>query len=140
MEVVNERRIYLSNYEVLRLLQEKGDQSEDKSSAPHSKALSTVVYETVKYLQGTPCIEQTEESIVKTIEQLKKFNLSKKEILQILNLRPSTPLELQMIITEGDQKLSEDSITEILSVVQESLSVASNHSADQDLSETSKDG
>lgn len=121
MEVKNECAAMLSNYEVLTLLSDlqtgKG-QKKPNSSQTH---LATVSYETVKYLENTPCGKQSPEIISKFMMAIQPFNLTKSEKLQLLNQRPSTAVEIQLIVEESEERLTEEQIYELLDVVKECL-------------------
>jgi len=83
--------------------------------------LNTVTYETLKYLEQTPCAEQNQEIITKFYNEIKKFNLKKIEILQILNLRPTTPVELQLIIEDSETRLTETESNELIDLIRTQL-------------------
>ena len=110
MEVLNERAAMLSNYEVLTLLQEKvQEESNKKQSRKQSQEnLATISYEVMKYLEKTPCRLQNEDVIRQFLLDVAPFNLTKGEKLQLLNLRPSTPVEIQLIIEESEERLRTD--------------------------------
>lgn len=59
--------------------------------------LATITYETLKYLENTPCSQQTPESITNCIKELEPFNLNKNEKLMIINSPPTTALEIQLV-------------------------------------------
>lgn len=100
MEVINEKAAMLSNYEVFQLLQEtvnqsKGDKS--KKRQKHLVNLSTICYEAQKHLEKTPCKSQSPEIIEEFLKAIQPFNLTRAEKLQLLNLRPTTPVEIQLV-------------------------------------------
>lgn len=111
----------LSNYEVLTLLSDlqtgKG-QKKPNSSLTH---LATVSYETVKYLENTPCAKQSPEIISKFMKAIQPYNLTKPEKLQLLNQRPSTAVEIQLIVEESEERLTEEQIYELLEVIKDCL-------------------
>lgn len=75
-------------------------------------------------MQETPCKNQSAETIKNLMESLLPFNLTKAEKLQLLNLRPSSLVELQLIVEELDERLkSEEEIENLLSVLKEKLPV-----------------
>ncbi|KAJ8975365.1 hypothetical protein NQ317_000295 [Molorchus minor] len=55
----------------------------------HKGQLATITYETIRYLENTPCNEQTPESIQQCLRALVPYNLNKTEKLMIINSPPS---------------------------------------------------
>ncbi|XP_074099616.1 CGRP receptor component [Cotesia typhae] len=115
MEVVEENVAHLSNYEVLALLNERQANKKNKNHQPQA----TVFFSTIKYLNGTSCSTQTPEKIRNFMKAVQPFKLTKCEKLALLNLSPSTPLEMQLIVEASDDgRLSEAEIDSLLELVQ----------------------
>nr|CAG4649625.1 EOG090X0BWU [Scapholeberis mucronata]SVE93838.1 EOG090X0BWU [Scapholeberis mucronata] len=94
MEVLDANTALLSNFEVLTLLnslRSKGEQGRNQSGS-----LATITYETVKYLENSPSSIQSQEDIAKFLKEIHKFNLTKEEKLMLLNLRPTTAVEINL--------------------------------------------
>lgn len=125
MEVLNERAAMVSNYEVLNLLQEKmkDDAGKKRHKKQRQENLATISYEVTKYLEKTPCKLQNEDVIRDFLVEVAPFNLTKGEKLQLLNLRPSTPVEIQLIIEESEERLKTDEELEKLLAIVEKLPV-----------------
>jgi hypothetical protein len=117
MEVVKERSAFLSNYEVYALLKETQRGMKKKSGGLQN--LATVVYETSQYLETTPCKNQTPEDIESCLKKLQKFQLTKTEKLQLLNLRPVSQVEIHLIIEDIDDRFSEDKISEMIAAIED---------------------
>lgn len=117
MEVKNDNSALLSNYEVMQLLSDiqmgRGQIKPNK----HQKNLATITYETVKYLENTPCKNQTPEIIDNFMSDLRTFNLTKAEKLQILNQCPKSAVEIQLIVEESEERLTEEQIYQLLEIV-----------------------
>ena len=110
----------VSNYEVLNLLQEKmkDDAGKKRHKKQRQENLATISYEVTKYLEKTPCKLQNEEVIRDFLVEVAPFNLTKGEKLQLLNLRPSTPVEIQLIIEESEERLKTDEeLEKLLAIV-----------------------
>ncbi|RWS04271.1 DNA-directed RNA polymerase III subunit RPC9-like isoform X2 [Dinothrombium tinctorium] len=118
MEIVGNERL-LSNFEVLSILRE----IKSKKRIKDQKNVATIAYETCKYLEETPCVRQSEQCIVNYLNAIKAkaFRLTKAEKLQILNQRPSTQLEIQLLIEECEERFSEQALNEMLAVVESTL-------------------
>ena len=115
----------VSNYEVLNLLQEKmkDDAGKKRHKKQRQENLATISYEVTKYLEKTPCKLQNEDVIRDFLVEVAPFNLTKGEKLQLLNLRPSTPVEIQLIIEESEERLKTDEELEKLLAIVEKLPV-----------------
>lgn len=116
MEVVGENVAMLSNYEVLSLLKDL------RKVANQPKSIATISYEAIKYLEQMPCKDQSPEVIKSFMTALLPYNFTKAEKLQLLNLRPSSVVELQLILEELDERLkSEDEIEKLLEIIQTNI-------------------
>ncbi|PPQ84276.1 hypothetical protein CVT25_013214, partial [Psilocybe cyanescens] len=92
---------------------------------PHLEAsenLRTIEVEAIKYLSADylPTASQTEEGITTLVKNLAPFSLTKAEKLQIVNLAPTLPVELYVIVEELEDRLGEQ-IDEILGYVEASV-------------------
>ncbi|CAF0780146.1 unnamed protein product [Rotaria sp. Silwood1] len=123
----------LSNYETYLVVKQihetnnehentkRGKKGQNRTLEHRNFGLHTVTYETLKYLEQTPCIEQNPDIITQFCNEVKKFDLKKNEILQILNLRPTTPVELQLIIEDSETRLSEAQSNELIDLIRTQL-------------------
>ncbi|KAK0455927.1 RNA polymerase Rpb4-domain-containing protein [Armillaria borealis] len=154
MEVVNARSALLSNFEVLSLLRElesdhlartktalrikkeeeaagvissivPGEKHPSNVEVIHN--LRTIEVEAIQYLSAEyqPTKSQTEQGITRLVKDLDKYALTKAEKLQVVNLVPTLPVELYVIVEELEDRLGE-SMEEILVNVQSSLSSTAN--------------
>ncbi|KAJ1670166.1 hypothetical protein EV182_008382, partial [Spiromyces aspiralis] len=125
MDVLSPNEALLSNYEVLRLVEEEqkrqAEQQKKFSNIKYAENTLTIEYETVKYLQGTPASSQTPEQIINLLEKLKKYNLTKAEKLQILNHRPRHIVELYILIEECSDRFKDEDLDGMLNIIYESL-------------------
>uniref|UniRef100_A0A182N912 DNA-directed RNA polymerase III subunit RPC9 n=1 Tax=Anopheles dirus TaxID=7168 RepID=A0A182N912_9DIPT len=104
MEIVNPNAAILSNFEVMAALKDMKN-SKKKYGL---RNLATITYETVQYLEDTPCKEQTSAGIVEFLLAMKEFNLTKNECLMMVNDPPSSPLHIQLMIEDSDERLTEE--------------------------------
>ncbi|KAF3456939.1 hypothetical protein FNV43_RR01593 [Rhamnella rubrinervis] len=105
----------LTNFEVLNFLKSKGA-SKDPTRVLADLAPSE--YKVYDYLVGTAASNQTREKIDEFLEKCKKFDLAKAEVLNILNIRPSSVVETYSIIEFCDQRLG-DGVEELMQIVEE---------------------
>jgi len=114
MEIVNNHPATLSNFEVMTILHTI------KSGSKKNKGqLATITYETLRYLENTPCKHQLGESIALCLKKLEPFKLSKNEKLMIINNPPRTALEIQLMIEESEERLSQEQVDELLQIMNE---------------------
>ncbi|KZP01879.1 hypothetical protein CALVIDRAFT_20626 [Calocera viscosa TUFC12733] len=132
MEVVNARTAFLSNYEVLSLLQELDSAALSAGTYVQLPANQRLImtearaYLTSKHVDAPL---QTAQSVQHLTRGLAKFDLTKAEKLQIVNLMPTTMVVLYTIIEDFEYRFPSDSADGILSLVQESQALASSELA-----------
>ena len=116
MEVVNENVATLSNAEVFQLL-------EDEKLIEHRITnVATIAYETIKHLEKTPCKHQDGETIENFMKALAPYDFTKAEKLQLLNLRPTSVVEVQLIIEELDERLkTEEELEKLIELIEQKL-------------------
>nr|XP_054765902.1 DNA-directed RNA polymerase III subunit RPC9-like [Lytechinus pictus] len=120
MEVIKESAAMLSNFEVhalLKELQSGSSQRGKKSISKKQQNLATISYETIKYLEKTPCGLQTPEVVEKFLRALTPFSLTKSEKLQLLNHRPKTTVEIMAMIEECEERLTEEQMESLIQVI-----------------------
>lgn len=120
----------LSNFEVLNLLNDmhKGQSKQSKLQTN----LATISYEITQYLENSACAKQSPEIIATFMKAVEPFKLTKAEILQLLNLRPRTAVEIQLIVEESEERLTEEQIYELLEIVKENLPGKDEEEMEQD--------
>lgn len=64
---------------------------------------------------------QTEESIAAFLAGAEKYELTVAEQLQLINLCPTTLVEVYLSIDEAEHRLGEDSMAELLNLIMETL-------------------
>jgi len=133
----------LSNFEVLNLLREldadhiartktairvkkeegaAGKSSHETHTEEISENLRTVELEAIQYLSADyqPTLHQSDKGIAQLVRGLQPFGLSKSEKLQIVNLAPTEPVELYVIVEELEDRLG-NQVDDLLAVVIQSL-------------------
>ena len=118
MEIINDNAAMLSNFEVYTLLQdiENGRNGQQKPTLSQNN-LSTISYSTVKFLEKTPCKLQSTEIVQEFMQKVGPFKLKKAEKLQLLNQRPTTAVEIQLLIEESEERMTEAQIEQLLDII-----------------------
>ncbi|ETN74041.1 RNA polymerase III subunit C17 [Necator americanus] len=120
MEILNGQVTLVTNFEVLHLVSEVKKQEEKKAKNDRSKHLSTVLYETAKYLKTTSAQEQNVEVVEKFIRAIRPYKLTAAETMQIINLRPTTAAEIQLIVEESEERIkTEEKLESLVATVSE---------------------
>ncbi|KAI6183789.1 DNA-directed RNA polymerase III subunit RPC9 [Aphelenchoides bicaudatus] len=113
MEVTDPICTFLTNREVLSVLQES-----KSSKQKHMRKHNTIVYETTNFLKSTPAASQNEEDAKRLMSDLENlFHLTSAEILQVINLRPTSNVELAMILEECEERFSDEKLEEMLALI-----------------------
>ncbi|XP_038013921.1 DNA-directed RNA polymerase III subunit RPC9 isoform X2 [Motacilla alba alba] len=100
MEVKDANAALLSNFEVYQLLTDLKQQRKESGKSKQSSGqqnLNTIMYETLKYISKTPCRYQSPETVREFLVAMKDHKLTKAEKLQLLNHRPVSAVEIQLL-------------------------------------------
>lgn len=115
MDIIDPCSEFLSNYQVLNLLK-----TNDLSGGARKLTnLATITYETISYLETTPAASSSSASISQFLDSLKekKYELSKLEKVQLVNLCPKDEAELNTIVDNLEEKFTEEQRGDILNLV-----------------------
>lgn len=115
MEVVDAQSEVLCNREVLELLR-------NNVSKKHTN-LATILYETTSYLESSPISNASLLDLSEFLDAIgeRKYNLSKAEKIQIVNLIPQNEIELHLIVDNMEEKFTEKERNDLLQLIQSSL-------------------
>jgi len=119
MDVINDNVALLSNYEVFSVLREMYLHRRPDAGL---QQLATVSYETLRYLEMTPCQKQSPEALAAFARAIASFSLTKAERLQLLNHRPTSAVILSLLVEEIDERLTTDEqIEELIDAIKSTL-------------------
>ncbi|KAF9138551.1 hypothetical protein BGX30_009033 [Mortierella sp. GBA39] len=124
MEILQTNSAMLSNYEVMALLADQKAQriaNEVAGTREVAENLRTVEFEVQKYLAASPCSTQSGDQIRELKKAFKDYELMKVELLQILNLRPKSAVELLLVIEEFEERFALDDCDKMLSIIAKAL-------------------
>ncbi|KAI8371468.1 HRDC-like protein [Radiomyces spectabilis] len=125
MQLKKARAALLSNYEVLSLLNEQQNiqkaQQLENPNIEYPEHLRTIQFELTEYLNNVPCSTQTPAQIKRFLEAFQKYDLTRAERLQILNLRPKSAVEIYLLIEECEERFSEEDLEGMLFHILETL-------------------
>ncbi|XP_041675159.1 DNA-directed RNA polymerase III subunit RPC9 [Drosophila eugracilis] len=110
MEAVNPTFSYLTNLEVMQILQKI--KSTKKKFGMFN--LATVTYEALQYLEDSPCKTQTRENIVNYVKDLSTYRLKSNEVLQMINDPPTSALHTQLLIDDNKAPLTDEENEKII--------------------------
>ncbi|GLJ33104.1 hypothetical protein SUGI_0666250 [Cryptomeria japonica] len=108
----------LSNFEVMDLLRSRGATQDPLGSFGSATRSECQVFD---YLVQSPAGTLTREIVREFLLKAEKFSLTKAERVQVLNLRPSTAVEVHMIIEDCEERMSSSTVDEFLEMVKSSL-------------------
>lgn len=113
MKIIEEQSSLLTNIEVIHALRER----EADKQAVVSKALPSEIkaHDSLVQYAGTV---QSREDLQKFLEAIKDYNLTKAELVQIVNLKPTSLVEIYLCVEQCEDRLSEDRIEELLQLIQ----------------------
>ncbi|KAJ1741695.1 hypothetical protein LPJ78_000554 [Coemansia sp. RSA 989] len=124
MEVIDRQQALLTNYEALVVLTEDDEQQQQQQKQHHEKVpenVTTLKFEAITYLKEMPCASQTPEQIAKLKTELAAYELTTAEILQIIDLRPKSLVELFVIVEEIGERYTEEEMEQMVAIIREIL-------------------
>ena len=124
MEVVETCDALPCNAEVLQFLKERRDKLSIKDREKDQFLVgkgATVVLEALNYLEKTPAGPLSEDissgKLNEFCKSIEKFSLKPAEKLQILNHCPKSAVEIQLLVEDSEERLSDTDVDEILIAV-----------------------
>jgi len=125
MEVVKLCDTPLCNSEVLHFLREKKRAlSDTRPVSERGNQAATVVLETLNHLEKSEAVTDLTPRRVKAFNRRIKENnleLTDAERLHLINLCPTTLVEIQVLIDDSEERFTEDQVNLMLEIVQTEL-------------------
>ncbi|KAK3190127.1 hypothetical protein Dsin_029688 [Dipteronia sinensis] len=126
MKILEANAGALTNFEVLDLLRSRGA-SKDATRVLAQIAQSEfeeyllAVFQVYDHLEESISRNQTRLKINEFVEKCKRFKLAKAEVLNIINVRPSSPAEIFAIIEQAESRFEDEQLQELVDLVTEVL-------------------
>jgi len=83
--------------------------------------LLTIEFEVRNYLSQMPGGVQTPAHVTAALTALKKCPLTKAERLQMINLRPTSAVEMHLVVEECEERFSEAELDNIIHTIERTL-------------------
>lgn len=120
MEVLDPQQTVLTNAELYNIISERKKSLAGLSREAHGcPSLRTITYETFSYLSESPAASQTEEQVRSFIKAIAAYKLTAAEILQLINLRSTSAVEVQLVVEECEERFTEEQVNEIFAIVKQ---------------------
>lgn len=140
MEIIQESAYMLSNFEVCELLNDiQEGKNGQKKPNKFLNNLATLSYETLEYLKKTPCHSQSVEQISAFKQAIAPYKFTKAEVLQLINHRPMSAVEIQLFIEESEERLSEEDVEKVLDIITRCFPVEDSPVEDEEMPEEEED-
>jgi len=137
MKILEAQSAVLTNYEVYTHLSELRQRyAKERKNKRGPGNLQTIVMELMDYFEKPPSplgskpMPYDENSIRTLLERLRPYDLTKAEIIMIMNNRPTNPAVLQNLIQEFDDRFYDDvdgARADILNIIAEVLGTPGHH-------------
>ncbi|KAG6062014.1 hypothetical protein E4U17_005376 [Claviceps sp. LM77 group G4] len=126
MKIIEAQSAVLSDYEVYQhLSDQRNSYKQNKRRGPPN--METVVRELLQYLRTEPNplsqqpLTYTLDCIAQLLEKLRPYELSKGEVVMVLNLRPASVAGLNTIIEDMSERFSEEQQEDMVNIVAQVL-------------------
>ncbi|XP_010261566.1 PREDICTED: DNA-directed RNA polymerase III subunit rpc9-like isoform X2 [Nelumbo nucifera] len=114
MKIVQANAGALTNFEVLDFLRSRG------ASTDPTRVIAPVApseFKVYDYLVQSAVCNQTRESINEFLKRCEKYDLANAEKLNIINIRPSSLVEIDPIIEECEKRMKSEDVEELVEMV-----------------------
>ena len=128
--VLEKREGVVTNHEVLSLLRRQAaarDDEEKRQKLPGARRTAPAVTQwrsqqevraitrqVIEYLEQGCAADQSRESIAEFMRAMEPFGLTQAEVLNLVNTRPRSLVEVHLIVEECEERLTQQQRTELL--------------------------
>ncbi|KAF5200380.1 RNA polymerase II, Rpb4, core protein [Thalictrum thalictroides] len=105
----------LTQFELLDFLKSRG-----ASTDPKTRFIAPIApseFQVYDYLVQKAASNQTRESIKEFLKKCEKFDLAKAEKLNVIDIRPSSVVEIDPIIEDCEKRMGSDVVDELVDMV-----------------------
>ncbi|XP_042512909.1 DNA-directed RNA polymerase III subunit rpc9-like [Macadamia integrifolia] len=123
MKILQANAGVLTNFEVLDFLQKRGASQDPTRVLCPVTASEFKVYD---YLVQSAACNQTRECIYEFLKGCEEYDLAKAEKLNIINIRPSSVVEIDPIIEECEKRMEGETVEKLVEMTVQVLPQPSN--------------
>lgn len=133
MKILKENAGQLTNFEVLDFLRSRGAAKDPTGVLAPIAPSEFKVY---NYLEHTAAKTQTRETIAEFLSKCKQFKLTKSEIGNIINIRPSSDVQLFPLVGNCESRFKDDIVEEMVELIVQVFPPSEDESENKDESES----
>jgi len=74
-----------------------------------------------EHLMKTPAGAQQKENLQKFLKEVQPFNLTAAETLSLINLKPTSDVEIHLLVEDCESRMKDDEIEKLLALAEELL-------------------
>ncbi|KAG9132001.1 hypothetical protein Leryth_017202 [Lithospermum erythrorhizon] len=117
MKILEANAGVLTNFEVLDFLKSRGA---GKDPTRLTATVAPIEFKVYAYLEQSAASNLTRDNVIEFMEKCKNYKLAKAEILNIINILPSSCVEIDPIVEESETRFG-DSLLDLVEVVTQML-------------------
>ena len=113
MKVLCANEGLMSNFELLEVLRQRTRET-PVALLPHVHDPFPTEMQCSDTLKKTPAGAQTKENLAKFIKAVDAFNLTPAECLNLINSKPTTDVEIHLLVEDCEKRLKESEVEDLL--------------------------
>lgn len=107
----------LSNFELLEILRERTHEPGKTPRYPQPHDPFPTELQCYETLRKAPARFQNTENVSEFMSSVKPIALTSSECLKLINLKPTTDVEIHMLVEGCESRLAEDEVADLLQLV-----------------------